>query len=501
MSGWILPRVKQPLASCGEACCGGMVALMLGVAGSGLRGATIAEPDERLRAAVWVGLIAATCGAAMGAPLGLAARTFRGSTPAWMLPGAHRRVVRELGGWAVVACLVGAAIGAALTGGTWAMGATGSALGYGLAVLCTDPPAALHRVGGWGRGLGCAVPAYFMPDFAASGAWSVGFAFVAMWMLIAWSGAGVLARSDGTGERRAAEAEAVLFARAEGIIWRGLRGPDGFVGVRRNDRDWVRAAVHAMWGSTMGGLVRNAWGQPVLMVVLLEVSSRFGGGEPANQSFGEMVHSLLAGTMREPANTPVMSTGYRIPIAWAASCIATLAGLKVSMSGIPFDAMPRRQRARVLWLRTQLEEWVWALMTAICFAGWALVRSWAGDPSVWGLCERSLATMMLMMSALPVFRRAILQGYGPFENPRDLKGIGGDHPVVSGTAVGGFGGMSLVVGPILIGLINGEEAPFQAGRISGTTWLVLLGLVVASRVGWYLALRSHSTRADLVAAR
>lgn len=404
-----------------------------------------------------------------------------------LTPGLLPRAVREL--WCLAAVVVGVAAG---TGGLGVAGGSASvwllpslaALGFGLGVFNQVPPRWWESGGGVLGLLAACVPLYLLPELVVATAGS-GWAWLVAALALSTGGVVFSVHKVAKG---GVDSRAVSLA----VPGRAAPASDGGVQrermVRTGDLDWLHALLHERYGMRRGGVVgsglRTGLGVVIVLVLTLGcfavVRSLAGTwppsavGEPAGAAVGWAGLDWMAG---ESGRAAWESSVFSLVVLFGvfASSAAILPGQHV------LPPVSRRRLARLVWLRTQVEEVVMlaGMVGAISVLTVALARLPNHDP--WEQFRVSVTGLLFLFAALPVARWTRLHWF--------------EAQAARGT--GRAGGTPMVI-VLLVNSVVFAIAWNWGVNVKGVAaWLPALAVVLLIRWLWWWSLRRFFLQQDL----
>jgi len=420
---------------------------------------------------------------------------------AWNLPELSRRAVRELriAGALLFGAMAG--LGPVLASGTSASPwffPTLAGIGFSLAMLGNDPPAAALRVRVIVPLLTVLGLLLFAPEAARFMSalpwlWAVGAAMVMI--------AAIEATDTATARRQrsnAAATRAAIYPSRLGVadsaseMMRRVRAPrDGaarFHGVRRGDFDWARAMLHESVGYMRGGWV----GQAVLMaiwsvIVIVLLFCFFGVVDPTAD--GAAAGGADVGGFAASRHPPRLMLTV-MPMALLATIVLIGAPLRFPLAVA--HPLSRGRTSRVIWLVTQLQELVsWAAAIAI-----VLLVAWAvwyfGSIDARPAARDAIGALTTILILMPVGRWMKLQ----MIDRRDAGRSDRRRRDVEATwALGAIMAVLFVGSMVFVALMIEARGAGPTGRV--TVVIVSVAAFFALRGAWFAALRNFYLRRDL----
>ncbi len=358
-----------------------------------------------------------------------------------------------------------------------------AAIGFGFAVLASDPANGALRRHGFLTILGFLGVAYFVPEIAAitsdtSWAWLAG--------AIAIGTALVLATLTPERRRERALTTAATLDRAYAEMdlrsgrWGAARraprdGRARFEGTRRTDADWIRVALHEWNGTVRGGWVAASVARAaissVCILALHYMATRKVPG--ADSAIDRLALSIDRSDL-------VAAPPFFLAL-WVSIVVIGSPALAVHDAHRP---VARARRARIAWLATTVEDVLHVVLLIVLLAGVALTIEHqtaiqaATNLRVW------IGSAVAVFTCVP-FARWLRLAYldTAYENPGPVR-----QGVATGAAVILMSGGSCA---IVLGLHEARRVPELALVIAAVVVLVL------TRAVWLVALKRHHARRDL----
>lgn len=399
-----------------------------------------------------------------------------------LTPGLLPRATREL--WGLAAVVVGVAVvagGLGIAGpgaAVWFVPSL-AALGFGLGVFNQLPPRWWESGGGVLGLLAACAPLYLLPELVVA---TAGNGWVWLLGALVSSTVGVVFSVHKVAKR-------AVDPRAESLpVPASAGGGQGERRTRTGDLDWLRALLHERYGMRRGGVVasglRTGLGVAIVLVLTLGcfavVRSLAGtwppsaAGEPAGAALAWFGLDWMAG---ESGRAAWESSVFSLVILFCvfASSAAILPGQHVQ------PPMSRRRLARLVWLRTQVEEvaMLAGMVGGISVLTVALARLLDHDP--WEQFRVSVTGLLFLFAALPVARWTRLHWFEA-QVPRGTERAGGTPWLIA----------------LLVNSVVMVIAWAWATRVNlGAVWLPATAVVVLLRWWWWSALQRFFLRQDL----